>query len=121
MDQANQEKLKNKLIASKKDVERQLGKFADKDEKISGNFQTRYPDYGSEMQDSAEEVSDYDRALPVEHQLEDELVKIKDALSKIENGSEYGKCEKCGREIELKRLEANPQARRCLACAQADN
>lgn len=119
MDKSILEKLKTKLIASKKDIENQLGRFADKDEAIDGNFQTRYPDYGEEMQDSAEEVSDYDRALPVEHQLESELIKVNDALRKIEEGKGYGACEKCGKEIEVKRLEVNPQAKRCLSCAEA--
>ena len=37
---------------------------------------------------------------------------VKNALRRIENGS-YGKCEECGEQIELDRLEANKAARTC--------
>lgn len=112
------EQIKKKLTESKKEVESQLRKFADKDKKVKGNFQTRYPDYGEEMQDSAEEVSDYDRTLPVEHQLETELAKIERALEKINDGNNFGLCEKCGKEIEKERIMVNPQAAHCLECAE---
>ncbi|HBQ29278.1 MAG TPA: conjugal transfer protein TraR [Desulfotomaculum sp.] len=49
---------------------------------------------------------------------EDNKIKIKaidDALAKIENGS-YGKCEICGQQISLKRLEAMPYTTLCYAC-----
>ena len=51
--------------------------------------------------------------------LEARLLNVKKALDKIEDGS-YGICEKCGAEIEEERLEANPAASTCVACAQED-
>ena len=41
------------------------------------------------------------------------LVEVQDALRRIEDGT-YGKCIKCGRDIEPARLEAIPWARYCL-------
>jgi DnaK suppressor protein len=41
------------------------------------------------------------------------LVEVQDALRRIEDGT-YGKCIRCGREIEPARLEAIPWARYCL-------
>ncbi|MCX5641955.1 MAG: TraR/DksA C4-type zinc finger protein, partial [Candidatus Omnitrophica bacterium] len=38
-----------------------------------------------------------------------------EALARIDKGS-YGKCEKCGAKIEVKRLTAVPQARNCFEC-----
>ncbi len=53
--------------------------------------------------------------------LEDTLKKtdnsIKKALLKIKNGS-YGKCEKCGKPIEIGRLLAMPIAQYCLSCSK---
>ncbi len=43
------------------------------------------------------------------------LNKIEAALDKIERG-EYGKCENCGEEIGLKRLQARPVAELCIDC-----
>jgi len=42
---------------------------------------------------------------------------IQAALDRIEDGS-YGICESCGEEIAKGRLEAVPEATRCVNCAQ---
>jgi RNA polymerase-binding transcription factor DksA len=44
-----------------------------------------------------------------------ELEDISRALGKIAAGA-YGRCEGCGRPIAVERLEALPEARRCIAC-----
>jgi RNA polymerase-binding transcription factor DksA len=38
------------------------------------------------------------------------------ALHDLDQGS-YGRCERCGQPIGAARLEARPQARRCITCA----
>ena len=45
------------------------------------------------------------------------LQKIEDALSRIEN-NQFGKCETCGDEIEMKRLEARPVTTLCIGCKE---
>ncbi len=56
--------------------------------------------------------------------LKDQLLKtstsIKKTLSKIKNGT-YGKCEKCGKQIEIARLLAMPIAQYCLSCSKKIN
>jgi DnaK suppressor protein len=47
-----------------------------------------------------------------EHQV---LQSIREALDSIDDRS-YGFCDGCGGEIEYRRLEAVPWARRCIAC-----
>ena len=42
---------------------------------------------------------------------------LQDALKRFDEGT-YGVCERCGREISAQRLEALPQARLCIECAQ---
>lgn len=42
---------------------------------------------------------------------------LEEALKRLEEGT-YGICEICGREIGVQRLEALPQARLCIDCAQ---
>ncbi len=41
--------------------------------------------------------------------------RVDDALQKMEQGK-YGICEKCGKEIEQKLLEIDPESRYCKAC-----
>jgi len=43
------------------------------------------------------------------------ISKIQEALARIEEG-EFGICENCGAEIELKRLEARPVTTLCIEC-----
>ncbi len=43
------------------------------------------------------------------------LKKIEQALEDIAIGA-YGTCERCGENIAIKRLQANPLARHCLRC-----
>ncbi|HKQ84542.1 MAG TPA: TraR/DksA family transcriptional regulator [Steroidobacteraceae bacterium] len=42
---------------------------------------------------------------------------VRAALERMNSG-EYGRCESCGREISLKRLQAQPFATRCLQCQE---
>ncbi len=43
------------------------------------------------------------------------ILKIKDALARIEDGS-FGICEECGEEISEERLKARPVTTLCIAC-----
>lgn len=44
--------------------------------------------------------------------------KIEQALEDLANG-EYGICQRCGEDIAVKRLKANPVARHCISCKTA--
>ncbi len=85
------------------------------------------------LQDSVSELSMYDnhpadlgsetfersKDLALRDNTENELRKIDDALQKMADGA-YGKCEKCGREISLERLEAMPATTFCKDCKAAE-
>jgi RNA polymerase-binding transcription factor DksA len=42
------------------------------------------------------------------------------ALARMDSGS-YGKCQRCGTDIDLQRLYAHPQARYCIRCHHAED
>lgn len=75
-------------------------------------------DFGSDV-DHGEEEADESEAhanqlagvLPMKERLDD----VEHALRKIEEGT-YGKCEKCGMEIEEAILEVDPESRLCKNC-----
>lgn len=46
-----------------------------------------------------------------------EIVAIKAALTRIDEGS-YGECTRCGEAVGEKRLEAYPEAALCISCAR---
>ncbi len=45
------------------------------------------------------------------------LKKVEEALKRIEDG-EFGECNECGEDIELRRLEARPTATLCVSCKE---
>jgi len=113
--------LKTQLERDKVAIKEELKRFAKKDEKLKGDWDTRFPKWdGSEvgsaaLEKAADEVEEYSTLLPIEYSLELRLKNINLALEKIEKGR-YGNCEKCGKEIDEKRLKISPEARFCLNC-----
>ncbi|MFB3885547.1 MAG: RNA polymerase-binding protein DksA [Thermodesulfobacteriota bacterium] len=47
------------------------------------------------------------------------IMKVKEALDRIDNGT-FGICESCGRPISEKRLEARPVTTQCIDCKTED-
>lgn len=116
-------RLKEKLEKEKETIEKELNKFAKKDEKLKGDWDTRFPHWdgdfgGSALERAANEVEEYSTLLAIEHSLETKFRNINLALEKIKKGT-YGKCEKCKKEIKEKRLKITPEARFCLECEKS--
>ena len=72
----------------------------------------------SDKNEAADKIESYEENTAILKELESEYNDIKLALKKIEDGT-YGYCEKDGKPIEKKRLEAYPAARVCLEHAHA--
>lgn len=110
------EQLKTKLAEEKLSIEKELESFAKKDENIQHNWDVKHPNReNGNMEEEADETQEYDNLLSLEHSLELKLRDVALALEKIERGN-YGKCEKCGKEIEEERLLAYPEAKLCIEC-----
>jgi len=121
MDKKLQEELKIKLETEKTEIETNLKSFAQKDDKLKGDWDTKFPNWGGEetgndaLEKGADQVQEYGNMLPVEHSLEKRLMDINHALEKI--GKEtYGRCENCKAEIPEDRLKVFPAARFCMKC-----
>lgn len=68
--------------------------------------------------DNTEMAYDYDyrgRHESVIGQLEARLAEINHALERIDQGA-YGMCTNCGQPVQAERLQALPQAERCIDC-----
>lgn len=113
--------LKTKLEKEKALLEKELLKFADKDKKVKGDYDTRFPDLGAQSSapdESAQKVNIYENLLALEYALELRLKDVTEALEKIQkNDNSFGKCEVCGKEIEIARLKINPAAKTCISCS----
>ena len=122
MEQKMLQELKNKLQQEKDEVIEALSSVAkpDKGDHVPGQYAANFPDYGDDTDPetgdaSPAEVEDYTINVNLTGELEKKLNLIEEALKKIESG-EYGRCEKCGKEIDIKRLSANPAALTCVKC-----
>ena len=112
--------LKKKLEKEKENLKAEIKRFAKKDTKLGGDWDTKYPHFnegaGSQrLEIAADEVEEYLNLLPVEANLELRLKSIHLALEKIKTGG-YGKCEKCKKPIPLERLKVYPEAKFCMKC-----
>jgi len=130
MNKKNIQEIKLKLEDQKAAIEAELGKFAKKDERLKGDWDTKYPKTGKadsggqSLEDAADTVEEYVNLLPVEHNLELRLRDIDLALEKINKDenkkwgekAKYGICEKCGKDIPDDRLTIYPEARICAVC-----
>jgi len=71
------------------------------------------PPGGNHMADSASVTVDREMDYSLEENETRVLEAIDAALARIESGT-YGRCERCGKEIEEERLEAIPWATLCI-------
>ena len=109
------QEFKERLEKEKVAIIKQLETFATQDPKLKGDWDSRFPDFDGSMEEAADEVEEYTSRLPGEFSLETRLRDINLALDKIKQGK-YGKCEKCGKKIDEKRLKVYPAARTCMKC-----
>jgi RNA polymerase-binding transcription factor DksA len=120
MDKKTIKTLEEKLKAQKEEIEKKLSSFAKKDEKLEGDWDTKFPKWNAgsgsgALEIAADQVEEYSKLLSLEHKLELRLRDTNDALKKIKNNA-YGNCEKCGKKIPEERLKACPEAKSCLKC-----
>jgi RNA polymerase-binding transcription factor len=72
-------------------------------------------DYPQDPADAGSNLSESDRAEAVLAAAKARRLLVLDALHRIDDGS-YGCCVDCGSPVPEGRLEAKPEAARCLAC-----
>ena len=111
-------KIKIELTAEKEKLEKELEKFTKKNQHVSGDFESNFPDYGDKEDENAAEVTEYITNKPLEESLEKNLRDVIKTLERIEKG-EYGICKYCGKPIEEKRLLARPVSSACIECKKA--
>lgn len=67
--------------------------------------------------DAAQTTSERSKIISMVEGLQERLKNVEAALARIESGT-YGRCLRCGQEINPERLEAIPSASLCIECAQ---
>lgn len=104
--------IKNLLLRQQKEVEKNLKEVEDDDPAKSDSLaEASEPGTDSYIADT------HTKIVALGNQLKKTSSNIRAALLKIKKGT-YGKCEKCGKQIELGRLLAMPTAQYCLSCSK---
>lgn len=114
----NSNNFKTKLEEEKKLLEEELSDIGRVDKKGDWEAVPDDEEKSQEVQDDgdmAERAEDYEERSIKLGLLESRLSDINKALIKID-GTDYGICENCKKEIEGDRLEVNPAALTCKEC-----
>ena len=107
--------VKKNLEAELVRLEAELSGIANKDSKIEDNYKSKFPQFGNDEDENANEVAEYSDRLSIEHTLEKELRDVKKALTNLNDGS-YGVCKHCKDPIEPERLNIRPTSSSCVDC-----
>lgn len=92
--------------------EKRRGMVANRSAEIDSN-----PEYGRDEGDRANASQAKEMTFLRTSQERGLLELVDAALSRIREGT-YGECEHCGQEVGLKRLDAIPWTRYCIACQE---
>lgn len=104
--------IKKHLLRQQKEVEKNLKQVSEDDPaKSPALLESSEPGTDSYIAET------HSKTLVLEKQLTDAKTSIIAALKKIKKGT-YGKCENCGKQIEVGRLLAMPTAQYCVSCSQ---
>ncbi|MFH1522866.1 MAG: TraR/DksA family transcriptional regulator [Patescibacteria group bacterium] len=115
LDQKTINKIKEELIARKKQILEDLEDIASKEEGNNDERRAKFPDFGNKSDENAQEISEYSTNLATEKVLETSLRDINNTLKRIENGT-YGICKYCSQPIGKKRMLARTVASACIDC-----
>lgn len=117
MTKEEMEKLNADLAKEEKELTKQLNEVAQKNPAVEGDYEAKVPDYGPEMDENAQEVTDFERNAALVQELESRLREIRKAREKIAAGT-YGKCDSCSADIPRERLQAVLTTALCIDCAR---
>jgi DnaK suppressor protein len=106
MKEEEKKKLEERLRSQEKKIEAQLSRFKEG---------LDFGDDTDHLEEEADETEEFGTWLGVKQALGRQLDRIRGALAKIGLGS-YGRCERCGKEIEARLLEVDPESTLCIAC-----
>lgn len=106
-------KIKKYLIDQQKRLTSEIKSIEADDPVMAPELLAESPESGTESW--ASDV--HHRAVAVKNDLLGLSKKITHSLLSLRKGT-YGKCESCGKQIEIQRLEAMPTATVCLACSR---
>lgn len=106
------EKLQKKLVEKKQEISSELSEIYNESKTVESGI-------AQDVGDKAESSYTKEFLLSLTETERIQLLMIDDALKRIQKGG-YGYCQKCGKKIDLKRLNAIPWTQYCIQCQQKE-
>jgi RNA polymerase-binding protein DksA len=108
-------RFKKLIQAERNRVLSNLGSIEAEISELSSNKSRSSQGYSNHMADIGSDAMGQEQVFLHASQETDYLKRLDEALRRIEAGT-YGICEECSGKIPIKRLEAYPSAKLCIAC-----
>jgi RNA polymerase-binding transcription factor DksA len=112
MDRQLLDDVRTRLEAEKVTLEKQLAEHG-----VEVDGEGLQVDTTEGFADSAQVTAERSQLISMIEQLQTRHRDATEALAKLDAGT-YGKCENCGKDIPVERLEAIPATRLCMECKQ---
>jgi DnaK suppressor protein len=80
-----------------------------------GRVEAAVEQFGQSEDEHAQNITERDLAFAIDEHESAELNAVQAALVRVREGT-YGECVDCGQAIALARLQATPEAERCVPC-----
>jgi len=116
MKAAELERFRKRLEEEEKNLLEELREIAGSAARIAdAEVVMEISDYDDHPADTASETFQKEKDQALLESTRDSIALVRNALAKIKRGT-YGKCDSCGKAINLKRLRALPYATFCVDC-----
>lgn len=111
--------LEQRLLQERERVEEALRR-SDEQTRISTEDDGELTQYKQHPADEGTDTMEQEKALLMLGRESDMLEDINEALRRLyKEPEQFGRCQNCGAEIEMERLELVPWAQHCLSCQRA--
>ncbi len=90
--------------------------LGDRQERIARHTRHRDEPLPPDFAEQAVELENSETLVALDRELSHELAQIEHALRRLDAGT-YSNCERCGKPVGERRLNALPYASTCIACA----
>lgn len=118
MDETQRKQIESRLLEER---QARVEALAELDERFEERFQgdgdlTNYPLH---MADEGTDTMEQEKEALLAHSEGEQFLEINESLRRLyKEPEQFGKCERCGNEIALDRLDMVPWARLCISCQE---
>jgi DnaK suppressor protein len=104
--------LRQRLLATRQSL---MERIAQQRGGALGRVEAAVEQFGQSEDEHAQNITERDLAFAIDEHESAELNAVQAALVRVREGT-YGECIECGQAIALARLQASPEAERCVGC-----